>query len=201
MEQYKAYKKYYLIRIILTALFGAVLGVLFLMLEPYAAEVFDVLLIAVGLMTAVMNLPACLSSLFHVKRRGEWISLLVSLIAIGFGVLLMLVRRDSVLLALGVFSLLLPILRTALVQERMKHFKREVPMILFGALMVLISLLQVEETVFFVGGLAILGLSALYLLWSLVVLRVRLAAIKEYILETGGADEASPAGTDNVQIR
>jgi hypothetical protein len=193
MDQYKAYKKYYLIRIILTALFGAALGAVLLVLEPYAAEVFDILLIAVGLMTAVFNLPACLFSLLHVKRKGEWINLAVSLLAIGFGVLLMLVRRDSILLVLGIFSLVLPVVRTSLVQERWKHLKRELPMILFGALTVLISLLQVEETVFFVGGLVILGLSALYLLWSLVLLHFRLAAVREWIAEQ---EAAQPEGEE-----
>lgn len=183
MDQYKAYKKYYLIRIILTALFGVALGVLLLLTEPYAAEVFDILLIAVGLMTAVMNLPACLYSLFHVRAKGEWINLLVSVVAIGFGLLLMLVRRDSILLALGIFSFLLPIVRTLLVQERAKRFKRELPMMLFGALMVLISLLQVEETVFFVGGMILLAISALYLLCSLVTLHFRLAALAEMLSE------------------
>ena len=183
MDSYKAYKTYYLIRILLTALFGAALGGLLLLLEPYAAEIFDLLLIAVGLMTAVMNLPACLFSLFHIKCKGEWINFAVSLVAIGFGVLLMLVRRDSVLLVLGVFSVILPVVRVALVQERGKRFKRELPMILFGVLVVVISLLQVEETVFFVGGLVLLALSVLYLLWSLLVLRFRLAALSELLKE------------------
>ena len=61
-----AYKKYYLMRIGMTTLFGAALGALLLIVRPYAVEVFDVLLIAMGLMTVVMNLPSCLYSLFHV---------------------------------------------------------------------------------------------------------------------------------------
>lgn len=187
MDPYKTYKKYYLIRILLTALFGMAVGVLFLILEPYAAEIFDVLLIAVGLMTAVMNLPPCLFSLFHIRHKGEWINFAVSLVAIGFGVLLMLVRRDSILLVLGIFSVVLPMVRVVLVQERAKRFKRELPMILFGVLMVVISLLQVEETVFFVGGLILLGVSALYLLWSLAILRFRLAALADFLKEQENA--------------
>ena len=58
-ERYKIYRKYYLMRMILTALGGGLLGGLLLLAEPYAMEVFDVLLIAVGLMTVVLNLPAC----------------------------------------------------------------------------------------------------------------------------------------------
>ncbi|MBO5355808.1 MAG: hypothetical protein J6B09_07060 [Clostridia bacterium] len=174
-----AYKKYYLMRIGMTTLFGALLGVLFLIARPYAVEVFDVLLIAMGLMTVVLNLPSCLYSLFHLKRRGEWIHLLISAAAIAFGVLLMLIRRDDVLMVLGIFSITLPIVRALLVTEHKKRLKRELPLIFFGVLMVVISLMQVEETVFFICGIAALAISALYLLISLIALRIRLSALAE----------------------
>ena len=187
----KEYKRYYLIRIIATTLFGVLLGVLFLVGEPYAVEIFDVLLIAMGLMTAVMNLPTFLFSLCHVKKKGEWISLAVSAVAIVFGVLLMLVRRDVILLLLGVFSVAFPILRVCLVAEHKKRLKREVPMMLFGLFMVMVSLLQVEELVFFVCGMVAFGASALYLLWGLLTLKPRLAALAEWEAERAAAEQAA----------
>ena len=174
-----AYKKYCLMRIIITTLFGAALGALFLIVQPYAAEIFDVLLIAMGLMTAVMNLPSCLYSLFHIKCRGEWIHFLISAAAILFGVMLMLIRRDEILLFLGIFSVMLPIVRVALINEHKKRLKRELPLILFGLLMVAISLMQVEETVFFICGIAALAMTGLYLIVSLVTLRIRLSLLAE----------------------
>ena len=166
-------------RIGMTTLFGALLGAAFLIAMPYAVEVFDVLLIAMGLMTVALNLPSCLYSLFHIKCRGEWIHLLISAAAIVFGVLLMLIRRDNVLLVLGVFSITLPIVRALLVNEHKKRLKREIPLILFGALMVVVSLMQVEETVFFICGIASLAISALYLLINLIILRIRLSVLAE----------------------
>ncbi|MBQ8356377.1 MAG: hypothetical protein IJX39_01055 [Clostridia bacterium] len=175
-----AYKKYYLMRIGMTTLFGVALGVLFLLAEPYAVEIFDILLIAVGLMTAVMNLPSCLYSLFHIRKRGEWISFVVSVAAVVFGVLLMLIRRDVILMVLGIFSVVFPIVRVVLVEEHKKRFKRELPMIFFGLFMVFVSLAQVEETVFFICGIAALIISALYLIVSLITLRIRLSVLAEY---------------------
>ena len=67
----KEFKKYYLMRVIITTLFGAVVGGLFLLAEPYAVEIFDVLLIAIGLITAVMNLPAFFFSLLHEIGRAS----------------------------------------------------------------------------------------------------------------------------------
>ena len=183
----KEFKKYYLMRVAVTTLFGALVGGLFLLAEPYAVEIFDILLIAMGLMTAVMNLPSFLFSLFHVRRRGEWISLAVSLLAIVFGVLLTLVRRDVILLLLGVFSVVFPILRICLVAERKKRLVREIPLIAFGLLMVLISVLQVEELVFFVCAMIAFGITALYLLWSLLTLKPRLAAYAAWEAEQQAA--------------
>ena len=176
MNQYKCY---YLIRVITTTVFGAFLGGAFLIAQPYAVEIFDILLIAMGLLTAVMNLPSCLYSLFHVRHRGEWINLVVSAVAVAFGVLLMLIRRDVILLVLGVMSFLLPFVRVILVEEKRKRLKREAPMILFGAFMVFVSLIELEETVFFWGGIFLLTLSVLYLLWGLLTLRIRLAVLGE----------------------
>lgn len=184
----KEFKKYYLMRVAVTTLFGALVGGLFLLAEPYAVEIFDILLIAMGLMTAVMNLPAFLFSLFHVRRRGEWISLVVSLVAIVFGVLLTLVRRDVILLLLGAFSVVFPILRICLVAERKKRLVREIPLIAFGLLMVLISVLQVEELVFFVCAMIAFGITALYLLWSLLTLKPRLAAYAAWEAEQQAAE-------------
>lgn len=174
-----AYKKYYLMRIGMTTLFGALLGALFLIARPYAVEVFDVLLIAMGLMTVALNLPSCLYSLFHIKCRGEWIHLMISAAAIAFGVMLTLIRRDDILMVLGIFSIALPIVRALLVTEHKKRLKRELPLIFFGVLMVVISLMQVEETVFFICGIAALAISALYLLISLITLRIRLSVLAE----------------------
>ena len=179
----KSYKKYYLTRVIVTTLFCAAFGILFFLAKPYAEEIFDILLIAMGLMTVVMNLPTFVSSLFHVKRRGEWISLLISGVAIVFGVLLVLLRRDVLILMVGIYSVIFPVVRICLVAERKKQLKRELPKILFGLFMVLVSFAEIEEMVFTVCGIAMLAIAALYLLWGLLTMKARFAAYDEYLEE------------------
>ena len=51
------YKAYYLLRVLLSALLCAALGVFILWSGAYAVEVFDVLLIAMGVFGIVGNLP------------------------------------------------------------------------------------------------------------------------------------------------
>ena len=45
----REFKTYYYMRLIATALFGAAIGTLLLLLSPYAAEVFDITVVALGL--------------------------------------------------------------------------------------------------------------------------------------------------------
>ena len=178
-----AFKKYYIIRVVLTAVFGFAVGALFLLAEPYADEIFDVLLIAMGLLTIVMNLPALLLSLLHVRRKGEWISLLTSAVAVAFGVVVTLIQRDVLLLVLGVYSVVFPAVRIFLVAERKKQFKRELPNMLFGLFMVFVSLAEIEELIFRVCGIAVLSGTGLYLLWSLLTMKLRFAAFDAYVRE------------------
>jgi hypothetical protein len=98
-------------------------------------------------------------------------------------VLLMLVRRDVILLLLGVVSVALPVVRICLVTEHKKRFKRELPMILFGLFMVAVSLMQAEELVFFVCSMTAFAIAALYLLWGLLTLKPRLDAYAEWEAE------------------
>jgi uncharacterized membrane protein HdeD (DUF308 family) len=100
----KEWRRYFLMRVIITAAFGIGLGVLLLVFRSYATEAFDVLLIAMGLVTAVFNLPRLVQSLLRIRKRGEWINLVLALVSIVFGVLLMLIRRDVLLTILGVFT-------------------------------------------------------------------------------------------------
>jgi hypothetical protein len=178
-----SFKKYYLIRILLTALVTGAIGAAFLIAEPYADEIFDILLIAMGLLTVVMNLPAFVFSLFHVKPRGEWISLLISAVAIIFGVTVTLVQRDVLLLLLGIYSIVFPAVRILLVAERKRQLKRELPNILFGLFMVFVSLAEIESLIFTVCGFAVIGMAVLYLLWGLITMKFRFAVYDAYVRE------------------
>ena len=84
------YKVYYFLRLIVSTLFGASLGLLLLWLSPYATEVFDILVIAMGLLTTVFNIPSLLIAVKNIKNKGEWMNFLMALSSIFLGLLLML---------------------------------------------------------------------------------------------------------------
>ena len=162
------FKKYYIMHLILSTLFGVGIGVLLILLAPYAREVFDILVIAMGLLTAVLNLPALLFALKRLSKRGEWLNLLMTLFSILLGVALMLLQTDFLLLLLGIYSVVLPLLRIILVENHMMRAKREIPRFLAGLIMVVIFLLDAETHVLWLGALLSFAISLIYLIYGLI---------------------------------
>lgn len=162
------YKKYYIMRLIFSVLFGVGIGVLLIFLAPYAREVFDILVIAMGLLTAVLNLPALVFALKRIRGRGEWLNLLMTLFSILLGVALMLLQTEFLLLLLGIYSVVLPLLRIVLVENHMMRAKREIPRFLVGLIMVIIFVLDAETYVLWFGALLAFAISLIYLIYGLI---------------------------------
>ncbi len=166
----KKFKRYYLTRLLATVLFGVGIGALLYWLSPYADEIFDILVIAVGLLTVVLNLPAVFIALPKIGRQGEWINLLLAFLSVLLGVALMLLQTDFLLLLLGIYSVALPLIRILLVEDRLQRCKREVPRFLTGLVMVVIFLTESEEWILRVGAVVSVALSLIYLFYGLILM-------------------------------
>jgi len=164
----KRFKIYYIMRLVVSTLFGVGVGALLLLLAPYAREVFDILVIAMGLLTAVLNVPALLIALKNIRARGEWLNLLVALSSILLGVALMLLQTEFLLLLLAIYSVVLPLFRVILVENRILRLKRELPRFLAGILMMAIFLLDAETQVIFLGAILSFAVTLIYLIYGLI---------------------------------
>ena len=164
----KKAKIYYVLRLLLSGLFGVAVGLGVLWADAYAVEVFDVLLIALGVMIIVCNLPALLISLRAVtgKKKWEWINLVIALVSIGFGASFALISRTSPVLpfVLIAYVVILPLARTVLVIDRMKQLRLEIPKVIFVLFLLAVTLTQTEDVMFWVLGIAVIVISGLYLL-------------------------------------
>lgn len=174
----KKFKRYYLAQLVATVLFGVGLGALLYLLSPYANEVFDILVIAMGLLTVVFNLPALLIALSRIGRRGEWINFSVAMLSVLLGVALMLLQTDFLLLLLGVYSVVLPLVRILLVEDRWQRCKHEIPRFLTGLVMMVIFLTESEEWVLRVGAVVSVGISLIYLIYGLILMHFAFAEEK-----------------------
>lgn len=171
-------KKYYLIRLVLTTLFGAVFGLFFFLMAPYASELFDVLVIAMGLLTAIFNLPGVFLALRHIRTRGEWINLLLSLGAVALGIALMLLQRSLLMVLLGIYSAVLPIVRILLVNDRKRQFRRELPTMIAGVTMIVIFLTETERLAVRIVSYTCFAVTAIYLISGLLIYHAHFAKRK-----------------------
>ena len=177
-------KLYYVLRVLLSAVALAGVGGLMLLTDGYAREVFDVLLIAMGIIGVIGNLPAFLLSLQAVVGRAlwKWISLSMALVGMLLGVALILLQRDSAIMPvlLVLYSVVLPACKIALVEEKRKQLSLELPKVFFGLLVLIVTLTRSEDTVFYLLGVGCVGIAVLYLLWRLLTMRAHLAACTDH---------------------
>ena len=164
-------KKYYLMRVIVSVLFGVALGVFFLLLAPFGRELFDILVIAIGIFTVLINLPPLFISLRHIKRRGEWIALVISLASAVLGVLFVFLTDDFLPWLFLFYSLLLPIVRVLLVQSRGRQIRHELAHLVIGVFMMLVYYSDAESYVLRYGGIAAFVIAGIYLIVGILSLR------------------------------
>ena len=164
----KRVKIYYVLRLLLSGLFGVAVGFGILWADAYAVEVFDVLLIALGVLIALFNVPALLLSVRAIagKKRWEWINLVLALVSIGFGASFALISRTSPVLpyVLIAYVAILPLARTILVIDRLKQLRLEIPKVVFVLFLLMVTLTQTEDVMFLVLGITVIVISGLYLL-------------------------------------
>lgn len=176
-------KIYFVLRVLLSAAILATLGAFILWSGAYAKEVFDVLLIAMGLFGIVGNLPYFLLSLRAVvsHTRWEWINLIVSLVGMLLGVSLMLLQRSSAVMPvlLVIYGAVLPVCRMLLVSERAKQLRLELPKIFFGVFVFAVTLTESEDMMFLVLGIICITFAVLYLLGQLLTMRARFSPYEE----------------------
>ena len=98
----------------------------------------------------------------------EWLNLLMTLFSVLLGVALMLLQTDFLLLLLGIYSVVLPLLRIILVENHMMRAKREIPRFLAGLIMVVIFVLDAETHVLWLGALLSFAISLIYLIYGLI---------------------------------
>lgn len=167
----KRIKIYYVLRLVLSAAFGIAVGLGVLWADAYSVEIFDILLIALGVITVGFNLPALVLSVIALlkKKKWEWINVALALVSIAFGVSFMLISRNSpafMYLLLGYIAVV-PFVRILLVDERAKQFRLEIPKILFGVFMIVVTLTKSEDTMFFVLAICVIAISVIYLIKGL----------------------------------
>lgn len=178
---------------------GILLGVLLLvlgaLLKPETVQtIIKWGIIIYGIFIVIGNIPGLISGIVNISKPTGVFDLICALLGIGLGAV-MVVYQGSVLVAIvGVYLIVLPLVRVLLADQKGEQFKRELVRIILGVVLLFFvpALLNVAFTithwVLVILGWTVIALSVIFGIVE--VIRIRRAPVataggKIYVDETG----------------
>ena len=139
---------------LLTAgILGILLGVLLLVID--FSKILSLIFIIVGIFILIANLPSFIYSLTSVNIPG----IITSLLPILAGILMIFWHNSVLFYILGLYLIILPIIRILMAYDKSLHLRIELPRIVIGVLLLLIGPGTVINTFFDVAGYIIIAIS------------------------------------------
>lgn len=151
---------------ILTAgILGVLLGILLLAIDFF--KILSLIFIIVGIFTLIANLPAFIYSLTSANVPG----IITSLLPILAGVLMIFWHNSVLFYILGLYLIILPIVRILTAYDKSMHLRMELPRIVIGFLLLLIGPGTVINTFFDVAGYVVIAISLLLTIVGIIKLK------------------------------
>lgn len=146
--------------LVTVASIGLLVGVLFLVLR--AELLLKIVSVVLGIVTLLSAVPDLVSGLIHISTRYGVISFVLALITGVIGVVLIFSHETLVFVLLGIFLILLPVLKLIFADDRRRMLRRALPQILLGVVLLLVGPATVLNLLFDVLGIAVILLTAIY---------------------------------------
>lgn len=160
--------KYALTNILISGLLGVGLG-LFLILVNISF-LMGIIFIIIGILTVFNNLPSLIFSFFDFKTNEGKIMLVLSFFATAIGVAMIFFHNWILMIVLGIYFIFIPLLRLLLSQRHQELVGEELPKMILGVVMLLLGPASMMSILFRVAGIAVIALSAVYMVGASVAL-------------------------------
>ena len=154
--------KYFHVSFLWFAFFSLLAGVLLIALP--IDTLLKVVFVIVGVITLVYHLPGMMIGLSSLDTRVGRISFALSLVSVVLGVLMIFFHSTVLMLILGAYLILIPLVQIIIANDRLAQFKAELPKLILGLVLLLIGPATVLEMLFDIAGWIIVALSIVYLL-------------------------------------
>ncbi len=155
---------------VVVGVIGIAFGILFALL---AGVIFDIILIVCGVLTLISAIPQFIGAIkgFAEKQRvGIAIfDLVMSIITVAVGIMLIFYRNEIVMIAIGAYLLVFPLIRTLLATRKAAQFKAELPSMILGVVLMIVAPRDLVGILGKVAGAVIVVLSVVYMVIGLVV--------------------------------
>lgn len=158
-------KKTSLITILLIGVLGILLGVLLLAIDP--AFLLKILFVVMGIITVLSAVPGLLVGISSVDTAAGRVSLIVSLISIVIGFLMIFWHSSILMIVLGIYLLVFPLIEILLSKDKAVRLKSELPKMIVGLVLILVGPAKALDVMLDIAGWGVIVFSVVYVVLSL----------------------------------
>lgn len=148
------------------ALLGLLSGLLLIVLP--VELLLKIVFVIVGIVTVVSNLPGLIVGLSNIGDRVGQVSLVLSLISVILGVLMIFFHSSVLMILVGVYLLILPLVEILLSKNRGAQLRAELPKLILGVVLLVVGPARTVAVLFDVAGWIIVTLTVIYLVAMLI---------------------------------
>ena len=152
--------------VLIFALLGLLSGILLIALP--VELLLRIVFVIVGVVTVVCNLPGLIVGLANLGNRVGQVSLVLSLVSVILGVLMIFFHSSVLMILVGVYLLILPLVEILLSKDRGAQLRAELPKLILGVVLLVVGPARSVAILFDVAGWIIVALTAIYLVAMLI---------------------------------
>lgn len=149
------------------SLIGVLIGVLLIAIPT--EFLIKLAFILLGIITLISAIPELASGLVNLSSREGKLSLVFSLISIAVGILMIFWHNSLLMVILGVYFLVFPLVEIIVAHDRKAALKRELPRMILGVVLLIVGPARTLAFLFDVAGWVVLALTAIYAIASAIV--------------------------------
>ena len=156
---------------LITAGIGALLGLLLILIP--VSFLLRLVFVVMGIVTVVSNLPGLAEGISSFATPKGKASLILSTVAILVGMLMIFWDNGVLMIILGVYMLLLPLINIFLSKDPTSRLKVEAPKLIIGLVLIILGPAGTFELLFDIAGWCVIAFSVLYVIMVYVTMRKR----------------------------
>lgn len=173
----------------LTLLIGVLIGMLLIVLD--VALLLKILFVAMGVFTVIVNISGLVLGIANFSTRIGKVTLLSSSISILMGILMIFKHSTLLMILLGVYMIILPLVEILLSKNKKKQLLAELPKMILGVVLIIVGPAGTLGVLFDVAGGLVIVLSVLFAVLTLI-------KKKHYSNKTGGRIFADTNGDGSI---
>lgn len=173
----------------LTLLIGVLIGMLLIVLD--VTLLLKILFVAMGVFTVIVNISGLVLGIASFSTRIGKVTLLSSSISILMGILMIFKHSTLLMILLGVYMIILPLVEIVLSKNKKKQLLADLPKMILGVVLIIVGPAGTLGVLFDVAGGLVIVLTVLFAALTLI-------KKKHYSNKTGGRIFADTNGDGSI---